>query len=474
MSQIIFSPEQLQFINEVFDKSEEKKYGKSAKLLNYVLILDDLKSFKSAPNGMKWTADEKAKFEKLSHVEKKKYLINKMGFKGGVILPHLTIDKLYKYPNITDATSKSKYDAAMNSISSSNRSFKNMDKAAQDNILNNLRYASNKNNLIASKELADLLFSRIENVEESQGIKDIKESLDLYKKLIKAGSPDGYYGYYAIYRFAIDSDKLLYTSITPASLGLNETTATKYLDEALMKGQKNALLDLAFYLEGTILAVDLFMTAGYLYQDRNAFELAMRNASFDINKEDYEIFYIACMRMAIMLGGKLDELISCYSNGVSVYNNPSRVNQLRQYAGNRKLIDGLDPYFDEKFPPDLVLDFGTHFYGGMYGGSNNHPGVYFWIKKGKMKDPRDKDSTKQTVQDFYNKLWQIILYEYSYFVKYGVEIAEYYFVDVFSYVAHLLYRKYPSGFASARPYIFPQDVLATKIDYNKVPPRDMK
>ena len=474
MSQIIFSPEQLQFINEVFDKSEEKKYGKSAKLLNYVLILDDLKSFKSAPNGMKWTADEKAKFEKLSHVEKKKYLINKMGFKGGVILPHLTIDKLYKYPNITDATSKSKYDAAMNSISSSNRSFKNMDKAAQDNILNNLRYASNKNNLIASKELADLLFSRIENVEESQGIKDIKESLDLYKKLIKAGSPDGYYGYYAIYRFAIDSDKLLYTSITPASLGLNETTATKYLDEALMKGQKNALLDLAFYLEGTILAVDLFMTAGYLYQDRNAFELAMRNASFDINKEDYEIFYIACMRMAIMLGGKLDELISCYSNGVSVYNNPARVNQLRQYAGNRKLIDGLDPYFDEKFPPDLVLDFGTHFYGGMYGGSNNHPGVYFWIKKGKMKDPRDKDSTKQTVQDFYNKLWQIILYEYSYFVKYGVEIAEYYFVDVFSYVAHLLYRKYPSGFASARPYIFPQDVLATKIDYNKVPPRDMK
>lgn len=474
MSQIIFSPEQLQFINEVFDKSEEKKYGKSAKLLNYVLILDDLKSFKSAPNGMKWTADEKAKFEKLSHVEKKKYLINKMGFKGGVILPHLTIDKLYKYPNITDATSKSKYDAAMNSISSSNRSFKNMDKAAQDNILNNLRYASNKNNLIASKELADLLFSRIESVEESQGIKDIKESLDLYNKLIKAGSPDGYYGYYAIYRFTVDRNKLLYSSLTPASLGLNETTAAKYLNEAIKMGQKQALFDLAETTEGSSMAVDMYITAGYLYQDRNAFEKAMRSASFDINKEDYEIFYIACMRMAIMLGGKLDELISCYSNGVSVYNNPARVNQLRQYAGNRKLIDGLDPYFDEKFPPDLVLDFGTHFYGGMYGGSNNHPGVYFWIKKGKMKDPRDKDSTKQTVQDFYNKLWQIILYEYSYFVKYGVEIAEYYFVDVFSYVAHLLYRKYSSGFASARPYIFPQDVLATKIDYNKVPPRDMK
>ena len=474
MSKIIFSPDQLQFINEVFNKSEEKKYGKSSKSLNYVLILDDLKSFKSAPNGMKWTADEKAKFEKLSHVEKKKYLINKMGFKGGVILPHLTLDTIYKYPNITDATSKSKYDAAMNSISSSNRSFKNMDKAAQDNILNNLRYASNKNNLIASRDLADLLFSRIYSVEESQGEKDIKESINLYNKLIKEGSPDGYYGYYAIYKFTVDSDKLLYSSVTPLSLGLNETTAARYLNEAIKLGQKQALFDLAETTEGSSMAVDMYITAGYLYQDRSAFEKAMRSASYGINNEGFEIFYIACMRMAIMLGGKLDELIACYSNSVSVHRNPARTEALRKYAKNRKLIDGLDPYFDEKFPPDLVLDFGTHFYGGMYGGSSNHPGVYFWIKKGKMKDPRDKDSTKQTVQDFYNKLWQIILYEYSYFVKYGVEIAEYYFVDVFSYVAHLLYRKYPSGFASARPYIFPQDVLATKIDYNKVPPRDMK
>ena len=473
MGKIIFSPSKLDVIMSFFQKSKEKKFNDSPKKLYYAITLDDLKSFKSAPNGMKWTADEKAKFEKLSHVEKKKYLINKMGFKGGVILPHLTLDTIYKYPNIIDATSKSKYDTALNSISSSNRSFKNMDKAAQDNILNNLRYASNKNNLIASKELADLLFSRIENVEESQGIKDIKESLGLYNKLIKAGSPDGYYGYYAIYRFTVDRNKLLYSSLTPASLGLNETTAAKYINEALKMGQKQALFDLAKDTEGSIIAVDLYITAGYLYQDRNAFEKAMRSASFHINKEDYEIFYIACMRMAIMLGGKLDELISCYSNGVSVHNNPARVNQLRQYAGNRKLIDGLDPYFDETFPPDLVLDFGTKLHSGMYGGSNNTPGIYFWIKKGKMKDPRDKDSTKQTVQDFYNKLWQIILWQTNYGMTFKKSVEENYFHNV-TYTAHLLYRKYPSGFASARPYIFPQDVLATKIDYNKVPPRDMK
>ena len=235
------------------------------------------------------TADEKTKFEKLSHVEKKKYLINKMGFNGGVILPHLTLDTIYKYPNITDATSKSKYDDAMNTLSSSNRSFKNMDRAMQDNILNNLRYASNKNNLIASKELADLLFERVESIEESQGIKDIKESLDLYNKLIKAGAPDGYYGYYAIYRFTVDRDKLSYSSLTPSSLGLNEETAAKYLNEAIKMGQKQALYDLAETTEGSSMAVDMYITAGYLYQDRNAFEKAMRSASFDINKEDYEI-----------------------------------------------------------------------------------------------------------------------------------------------------------------------------------------
>lgn len=473
MSKIIFSPMKMETISSFFQKSKEKKYNDSPKSLYYTITLDDLKSFKSAPNGMKWTADEKAKFEKLSHVEKKKYLINKMGFKGGVILPHLTLETLYKYPEIKDDISKDQYARAQNMLSSSNRSFANMDRKTQDEILNYLREASFRNNLIASKDLADLLFARIDSVEEAQGIKDIKESLNLYNKLIKAGAPDGYYGYYAIYKFTMDKNKLFYSSLTPASLGLNETTAARYLNEAIKLGQKQALIDLAETTEGSIIAVDMYITAGYLYQDRNAFEKAMRSASYGINKEDYEIFYIACMRMAIMLGGKLDELISCYSNGVSVHRNPAREDALRQYARNRKLIDGLDPYFDETFPPDLVLDFGTKLHGGMYGGSSNTPGVYFWIKKGKMKDPRDKDSTKQTVQDFYNKLWQIILWQTNYGMTFKKPVEENYFHNV-TYTAHLLYRKYSSGFASARPYIFPQDVLATKIDYNKIPPRDLK
>lgn len=473
MSKIIFSPSKLETIWSFLQKSQEKKFNDDPKLLYYIITLDDLKSFQSAPNGMKWSAEEKASFEKLNYVEKKKYLINKMGFKGGVILPHLTVENLYQYPAIRDDISKDQYERAQKLLSSSNKSFPNMDKSKQEEILNYLREAAYRNNLIAMRDLADLLFSRINHVEESQGIKDIKESLTQYLKLIKAGAPDGYYGYYAVYRFTQDKDKLFYSSLTPQALGVNEMLAAQYLNEAIKLGNKQALYDVAETTEGSIMAVDMYITAGYLYQDRYAFSKAMRNASYDINKEDYEMFYIACMRMAIILGGSLDELIACYANRVSVHNNPMREDELRQYAKNRKLVDGLDPYFDEYFPPDLVLDFGTKLDSGMYGGTSNYPGIYRWIKTGKLKDPRDKDSTQKTVQDFYNKLWQIILWHTNYAMTFIETITETYHTRD-SYIAHLLYRKYASGFASARPYIFPKEVLATKIDYNNIPPKDFK
>ena len=472
MSKIIFSPLKMQIINEFFQKTKEKKFNNDPKLLYYLKTLDDLKCFQPAPSGMKWSAEEKASFEKLSFVDKKKYLINKMGFQGGVILPHLKVESLYEYPAIQDDIGKDQYSRAQNLLSSSNKSFPNMDKSKQEEILNHLREAAYRNGLIAMRDLGDLLLSRINHVEERQGIKDIKESFNQYLKLIRAGSPDGYYGYYAVYRFIQDKNKLFYSSLTPKEVGVNEMLAAQYLNEAIKLGHKQALYDLAETAEGSSIAVDIYITIGYLYQDRYAFSKAMRNASYAINSEDFEIFYIACMRMSIMLGGSLDELIACYANNVSVHSNPIREDELRQYAKNRKLVDGLDPYFDEYFPPDLVLDFGTELHSGMYGGTSDYPGIYRWIKTGKMKDPRDKDSTQKTVQDFYNKLWQIILWHYNHSLIRGKSIVENYF-DVFSYTAHLLYRKYSSGFASARPYVFPKEVLATKIDFNKIPPKDL-
>ena len=107
----------------------------------------------------------------------------------------------------------------------------------------------------------------------------------------------------------------------------------------------------------------------------------------------------------------------------------------------------------------------------MYGGSSKYPGIYFLIKEGKIKDPRDKDSTQETVQDFYNTVWKIMLRNYNKTVKF--KKAKTYFARS-EYAAYLLYRKYPSGFASARPYVFPKEVLATEIDFDKVPPDNIK
>ena len=86
MKKIIFDLIKITRLDKYTDKMLEYKWGKSPKERDYAVIMDDIKSFKyDANNGMKWSAEEKASFEKLSHVEKKKYLINKMGFKGGVI-----------------------------------------------------------------------------------------------------------------------------------------------------------------------------------------------------------------------------------------------------------------------------------------------------------------------------------------------------------------------------------------------------
>ena len=479
MKKIIFDLIKITRLDKYTDKMLEYKWGKSPKERDYMVIMDDIKSFKHDPNnGMKWSAEEKASFEKLSHVEKKKYLINKMGFKGGVIFPELSPETLYKYPEIRqgDDTSKSYYEKGMKAISSLKVSFGELEEKQQKEILSNFRFASDRGVLKASKELADLLCERNFLYSHKESIKELKEASKLYQSLANAGSPDGYYGYYKLYRFVLDDEKFYHSSITSGELNVNSEQALKYLNLALEKGHKEALEDLAYELEKTYnlypLSLDLMMTVGYLYQDRKAFVKAMNYANYAINEFVYELFYTACMRMAIMLGGSLEELIMCYNLSVSVHANKMRAEKLKTYAKNRKLIDGLDPYFDEYFPPDLVLDFGIRFYGDMYGGSGMYPGVYRWIADGKMKDPRDKDSTLATVKDFYKKLWQIVIWKYNYKVTYKRETSEQYFT-VDTYTGHLLYRKYASGFTSARPYVFPKEVLDMPIDFNKIPPEDL-
>ena len=56
MGKMIFPATKLEALWSFFQKAEEKKFNDDPKLLYYLITLDDLKSFQSAPNGMKWSA----------------------------------------------------------------------------------------------------------------------------------------------------------------------------------------------------------------------------------------------------------------------------------------------------------------------------------------------------------------------------------------------------------------------------------
>ena len=167
----------------------------------------------------------------------------------------------------------------MKAISSLKVNFGEIEEKQQKEILSNFRFASDRGVLKASKELADLLCARNFLYSHKDSLKDLKEASRLYQSLAKAGSPDGYYGYYKLYRFVLDDEKFYHSNITSGELNVNSEQALRYLNLALEKGHKEALEDLAYELEKSYnlyqLSLDLMMTVGYLYQDRKAFVKAM-------------------------------------------------------------------------------------------------------------------------------------------------------------------------------------------------------
>ncbi|PZT47135.1 hypothetical protein B6S12_10705, partial [Helicobacter valdiviensis] len=78
-----------------------------------------------------------------------------------------------------------------------------------------------------------------------------------------------------------------------------------------------------------------------------------------------------------------------------------------------------------------------------------------------IKDPRDSDSTKESIKEFYLKVWEML-----------VSLAETYeFIpmekNVFHYISLQIYSKLIYGYPSARPYVFPKEILDLPIDFNK-------
>ena len=125
------------------------------------------------------------------------------------------------------------------------------------------------------------------------------------------------------------------------------------------------------------------------------------------------------------------------------------------------LINGLDPYFDEKFPPKPVIDLSAMVTSYVYNGWEQLWGLKYAIKKGVIKDIINQKTTIKDIKHYYVTMWKIIAEVDRHLKKNG------YNLDRFGYLAYILYENLPYGYPSARPYIFPKEVLDLEIDFTK-------
>ncbi|HED6588327.1 TPA: hypothetical protein R5Z08_001833, partial [Campylobacter coli] len=217
-----------------------------------------------------------------------------------------------------------------------------------------------------------------------------------------------------------------------------------------------------------LLGAELYLAAAIKYQSPIAFlKAAQFYAPSGLTSEvlDYALIpYNACLRCSIALGNKeaLETLISNYKNGLRMMRkNPLQAQLLSTHGEQRKLINGLDPYFDEKFKPEYIIDYGSFLTSLGYGGTIVYPGISRLIAQGRIKDPRDSDATKESIKEYYLTVWEML-----------VSLAEMYnFIpmekNVFHYISIQIYSKLIYGYPSARAYVFPKEILDLKIDFSK-------
>ncbi|RDU60847.1 hypothetical protein CQA53_10690, partial [Helicobacter didelphidarum] len=265
--------------------------------------------------------------------------------------------------------------------------------------------------------------------------------------------------------------------ITPHSLGLLREEALECYNHALECVVWEAIDEEAQRKTNrqSVFAAELYLAAAIKYQSPLAFSMAAYNYSpNDIfpNSASYSlILHHACLRCAIALGGDhVDQLRRNYSSRTKgMPHHPLRAATLTQY--NKKssiqkgLINGLDPYFDEKFPPDTLIDFTSLCDNCIYGAiklddNGKWMGISWAVKQGFVKDPRVKGSSVESIKEYYLTMWRVI-------VEKNKKIIYTEFVSETSLFSYKIYSNLTYGLPSARPYIFPKEVLDIEIDFNK-------
>lgn len=440
-------------------------------------IHQTLKSYKPSPNGsgIKWSKEEREIFAKLSLKEQRKMIVRKSELKS-ILFPYVDVDyEPYKYSERISDSARKAYQKAKSLLNAHKGiDFNYLDSAIQQQIFNNLRIAYHEQYLKAGVELAKLLFKKAQFAQyRKKG--EIEECAQITKKLLPEKIPENAYMYYQLYKWAQDiynlNDSYIHMNREEAKECYNyalETAVWEAIDEEAQREQWRA----------KIIRAELWLAAAIKYQSPSAFSMA---ASSYCPEGPTTLYFAliphhACLRCSIALGNSsaiasLEEHYR-FDDG-DFLESPLKAKQLRAYAqksdSQKGLINGLDPYFDEKFPPDEVLDLSSFVDSYMYGGTIGDIGIAEAKRLGWMKDPRDKDATPESIKEYYVMMWKIIIENYNDYTKVSKIFATYQ-----SYFTHLIYSHFYYGYPSARPYIFPKEVLDLEIDFDQGLDQELK
>lgn len=267
---------------------------------------------------------------------------------------------------------------------------------------------------------------------------DIRESVKITKDLLNHNIPENAYHYYTLYKWSDDITRFYHEELTNFNLGLIIEEARDCYNYALECVVWGAIDEKAQRNDRDLLGAELYLAAAITYQSPIAFlKVAQFYTPSSLTREvlDYALIpYNACLRCSIALGSReaLETLISNYKNGLRMMRKKSFTSSTFKHSPKkRKLINGLDPYFDERFKSEYI------------------------------KDPRDSDATKESIKEYYLIVWEML-----------VSLAEIYnFIpmekNVFYYISIQIYSKLIYGYPSTRPYVFPKEILDLKIDFSK-------
>ncbi|TQR53111.1 hypothetical protein [Campylobacter troglodytis] len=474
MKGAIFEREEIPFWQKIHSDMEAKEARFQASIppntdeqqhikeyrLNF--ILKTLKSYKLHPsgNGIKWSNEEKESFVKLSYKEQRKMIVRKSELKSS-LFPYVTVDyEPYKYSERISDSAKRVYQKAQSLLNQNkNLDFSNLDFKIKEEIFNNLRLSYKEGYLKAGVELAKLLFKNSHLRDHKNAGNEIAECSSITQALLDEKIPENAYMYYQLYK-----NGLLYLGREQALECYNyalESIVWEAIDEETQREESKY----------SLISAELWLAAAIKYQSPLAFSMAASNycpTGVPMVLMYALIPFHACVRCNIALGGgAINTLIENYRLSEGDFpRSYTKAAQLEAYkkktALQKGLINELDPYFDEKFPPESLIDLSSFAQSCVYGGRKGSLGIAYAKKIGLMKDVRDKDSTPQSIKEYYLMMWRIIVADIN-----GFKRLPKLFDSYRGYITHQIYENLQYGYPSARPYIFPKEVLDLEIDFTR-------